>query len=231
MGSVDYGILARDILKDVGGEENLAGYTHCATRLRLVLKDREKANKAAVEKLPGVITVVEAGGQFQVVIGNNVPLVYAELGKITKVGGDHDGGEAPQGNIINRFIAMISSIFLPMLWTLAGAGLMKAFLSLLVTFHLIDNTGTTYAILNAAADGLFYFLPLFLAVTASKRFKTNQFTSMALAAALVYPTIVALNTAGTPVTFLGIPVVMMSYTSSVIPIIVTVWLQGYLGIR
>ncbi|SDB81340.1 PTS system beta-glucoside-specific IIA component, Glc family /PTS system beta-glucoside-specific IIB component, Glc family /PTS system beta-glucoside-specific IIC component, Glc family [Raineyella antarctica] len=229
MGTVNYATLARDILDKVGGESNVASATHCATRLRLKLKDESKADKAAVEKLPGVITVMRAGGQFQVVIGNNVPKVYAELGLISKLTGDaapEDTG--PKGNILNQFISLISAIFLPVLWTLAGAGLFKAFLALATNFSWLNAEGTTYTILNAAADGLFYFLPLFLAVTASKRFKTNMFTSMAIAAALVYPAIVALGAATGPVTFFGMPVVMMSYTSSVIPIIVAVWLQSYL---
>ncbi|MFV0407896.1 MAG: beta-glucoside-specific PTS transporter subunit IIABC [Propioniciclava sp.] len=227
MGSVDYAVLARDVLNNVGGEENISSYTHCATRLRLQLKDNAKADKATVEKLPGVIAVMEAGGQFQVVIGNNVPLVFAELNKITSI--DHDAVEAPKGSLFNQFIALISSIFAPMLWTLAGAGLFKAFLSLFVNFGWLDPASTTHTILNAASDALFYFLPLFLAITAAKRFKTNQFTSLAIGAALVYPATAALAApdAG-PVTFLGIPVVMMSYASSVIPIVVAVWLQGYL---
>jgi beta-glucoside PTS system EIICBA component len=226
MGSVNYGTLARDILETVGGESNVASATHCATRLRLALKDDNKANKAATEKLPGVITVMKAGGQYQVVIGNNVGLVFEELGKFTKL--VEGGGSAPiEGNILNKFIALISSLFTPILWPLAGAGLLKAFLSLLVNFNLIDTKGTTYTILAASADALFYFLPIFLAVTAAKRFKTNQFTSMALAGALVYPSIVALVGAKDPTTFLGLPVVMMSYASSVIPILIAVWLQGY----
>lgn len=229
MPSVDYRSLATDVLKHVGGEENVASATHCATRLRLKLKDQSKADKAAIERVPGVITVMEAGGQFQVVIGNNVPLVYAELGKISKLVNE-DGGEdvKEEGNLLNRFISMISSIFLPSLWPLAGAGLFKAFLAAAAQFGWLDAKGTTYAIWNAAADGLFTFLPIFLAVNAAKRFKTNMFTSMAIAAALCYPTLSALNAAGTPVDFFGIPVSMMAYTSSVIPIIVAVWLQSYL---
>ena len=229
MGTVNYATLARDILDKVGGEGNVASATHCATRLRLKLKDESKADKDAVSRLPGVITVMQAGGQYQVVIGNNVPKVYEELGRISKLTGDTaPEDEGPKGNLLNQFIALISSIFLPVLWPLAGAGLFKAFLALATTFSWLDTAGTTYAILNAAADGLFYFLPLFLAVTAAKRFKTNMFTSMAVAAALVYPAIVALASSTEPVTFFGMPVVMMSYTSSVIPIIVAVWLQSYL---
>ena len=229
MPSVDYRSLAGDILQQVGGEDNVLSAAHCATRLRLKLRDESKANKAAIENLPGVITVMQAGGQYQVVIGNNVPLVYEELGRITKLGdAAHTGEAGPKGNLFNQFIELISSIFQPMLWPLAGAGLLKAFLSLFTQLGWLDATTQTYTILAAAADGLFYFLPIFLAVTAAKRFRTNQFTSMALAAALVYPTIIALQAAGEPVSFLGIPVVLMNYTSSVIPIIVAVWLQGYL---
>jgi PTS system beta-glucosides-specific IIC component len=230
MPSVDYRSLAVDVLDKVGGETNVASLTHCATRLRFKLKDVNKADKAAVERLAGVITVMEAGGQFQVVIGNNVSIAYAEIGQISKLTGDNadSGGGEEKGSLLNRFIALISSIFTPILWPLAGAGLLKAFLAMASTFGWLDATGTTYAILNAAGDGLFTFLPIFLAVNAAKRFKTNQFTSMAIAAALCYPAIVALTSATTPVTFFGIPVAMVTYTSSVIPIIVAVWLQSYL---
>ena len=228
MAAVDYRSLAEGIVQEVGGEENIASATHCATRLRLKLRDENKADQAAVEKLPGVITVMRAGGQFQVVVGNNVPTVYAELGKITELTGDETAGDAPRGNLLNRFIDLVSSIISPLIWPLAAAGLLKAFLSMATQFGWLDPEAQTYVILAAAADALFYFLPLFLAVTAARRFKANQFTAMAIAGALVYPSIVALATAGAPVSFAGVPVVMMTYTSSVIPIIVAVWLQGYL---
>ncbi|MFI7579071.1 beta-glucoside-specific PTS transporter subunit IIABC [Kocuria kalidii] len=231
MAAVDYRSLAEGILHEVGGENNIASATHCATRLRLKLRDESKADKTAVERLPGVITVMQAGGQYQVVIGDNVPHVYAELGKITELTGDEataGGDVASSGNVFNRLIDLISSIFSPILWPLAGAGLLKAFLSMAVQFGWLDAESQTHVILAAAADSIFYFLPLFLAITAARRFKTNQFTSMAIAGALVYPAIVALGAAGEPVSFAGLPVVMMNYTSSVIPIIVAVWLQGYL---
>lgn len=230
MATVDYRSLAGDIVAGVGGERNISSATHCATRLRLKLRDEAMADTAAVEKLPGVITVMKAGGQYQVVIGDNVPTVYAELGRITNVtgAGNSGAGEAPQGNLFNRFIDLISSIFSPVIWPLAAAGLLKAFLSLATQLGWLAPESQTNVILAATADALFYFLPVFLAVTAAKRFSANQFTSMAIAAALVYPSIVALAAAGEPVSFAGIPVVMMNYTSSVLPIIVAVWLQGYL---
>ncbi len=228
MAAVDYRSLAGQILEKVGGEANVASVAHCATRLRFKLKDADKADKAAVEKLTGVITVVEAGGQFQVVIGNDVPVVYAEIGQISKLVGDTAGStdEGPKGNLLNQFIDLISKIMSPILWPLAGAGLLKAFLALATQLNWLDPAGQTYAIWNAAGDAIIYFLPIFLGYTAAKRFGANQVTAMALAAALVYPAIVALNN-GEPVYFLGIPVVMVSYTSSVIPIIVAVWLQSY----
>lgn len=232
MGSVDYRALAPQILDKIGGEANISALAHCATRLRLNLKDESKADKTAVESLPGVIAVVRAGGQFQVVIGNEVPILFEELTRISNVGGSHTSiavdEKGPKGNVFNRFIELISAIFQPIVWPLAGAGLLKALLAMSTTFGWLNGETTTYTILNAAADALFYFLPMFLAITAAKRFKTNQFTSMALAGALVYPSIVALTESVDPVTFLGIPVVVMSYVSSVIPIIIGVWLQGYL---
>jgi PTS system beta-glucosides-specific IIC component len=229
MASVDYRTLAGDILEKVGGETNVASLAHCATRLRFKLKDRDKADKAAVEKLPGVITVMEAGGQFQVVIGNDVPVVFAEIGQISKLTGDTVApDEGPKGNLFNQFIDLISKIFSPILWTLAGLGLLKAFLALFTTLGWLAADSQTYTILNAAADGMFQILPVFLGLTAARRFGANQFTAMAVAAALVYPSIIALNSAGEPVSFFGIPVVMVSYVSSVIPIIVAVWLQSLL---
>src|SRR5690349_19948028 len=173
MGSVDYRSLAGDIVEQVGGVDNIASATHCATRLRLRLKDEDKADKTAVEKLTGVITVMRAGGQFQVVIGNDVPQVYSELNKITGASGGNadDAPAASSGNVLNRFIDLVSSLIQPLLWPIAGAGLFKAFLSLFTQLGWLDRTSQGYTVLAAAADALFYFLPILLAVTASKRFR------------------------------------------------------------
>lgn len=227
---MDYSKTAAAVLKGVGGEENVQSLVHCATRLRFVIKDDAKIDKAAVKASPGVIATAEAGGQYQVVIGNEVPEVFAEIGKISKLGGASTGAAAstdgPKGNLLNRFIAMISAIFTPLLWALAGTGLLKAFLAAVVTFGWLDNSTSTYVILNALSDAFINFLPLALAITAAKYFNAAQFTSLAIAGALVYPSITALN--GAPdLTFFGIPVTMISYVSSVIPIIVVVWLQSH----
>ncbi|NLI85216.1 MAG: PTS transporter subunit EIIC [Propionibacterium sp.] len=231
MAKPDYQLVADQVLAGVGGTENVASASHCITRLRLKLKDVSKADKAKIESINGVLSVVEAGGQYQVVIGDEVPVVYDYFTKAAGISGSGEvppDDDAPKGNLLDRFIELISSIFLPILWPLAGIALLKAFLSMAAQFGWIDTAASTYAILNATADSVFYFLPMFLAITAAKRFKANQFTSLAIAGALVYPTIVALTASADPVTFFGIPVVMMYYTSSVIPIIFAVWIQGHL---
>ncbi|MBS3178886.1 MULTISPECIES: beta-glucoside-specific PTS transporter subunit IIABC [unclassified Pseudoclavibacter] len=228
---MDHSRVAADVLKGVGGEENVKSVVHCMTRLRFTIKDDAKINKAAVKVIPGVITTAEAGGQYQVVIGNEVPEVYAELGKISNLVAGTQPSTADEnedkGNLLNRFIALIAAIFTPILWALAGTGLLKAFLAAAATFGWIATDTSTYAILNALSDAFINFLPLALAISAAKYFKTEQFTSLAIAGALVYPSIVAM--AGTEgITFFGIPVIMVSYVSSVIPIIVAVWLQSYM---
>ncbi len=223
----DHKTTAAGVLAGVGGEENIQSLVHCATRLRFVLRDESKADVAAIRATPGVITTAQAGGQYQVVVGNDVPEVFAIIQSQTGLGATNDEAESgPKGNLFNRFITMISSIFTPILWALAGTGLLKAFLAAAVTFGWIDSSTTTYTILNALSDALINFLPLALAITAARYFKASEFTSFAIAGALVYPSIVALNGVA-DITFFGIPVTMVSYVSSVIPIIVIVWLQSH----
>ncbi|MEK5271559.1 PTS beta-glucoside transporter subunit IIBCA [Aeribacillus sp. FSL K6-8394] len=224
--------LAKEILELVGGEENVVSLVHCATRLRFVLKDNAKANKEKLENTPGVITVKESGGQFQVVIGNTVPEVYAEIGKISNLTSDAqkvtNTGER-KGNIFSRLVDVISSIFAPLLGVMAGAGILKGLLAIVTKVGWLVPTESTYIILDAIADSLFYFLPLLLAVTSARKFGSNPFVAMTAAGALIYPTIVTMRT--TPpeggIEFFGIPFTLMSYSSTVIPIIVAVWLMSY----
>jgi len=229
--------LADDVLRGVGGENNVESVTHCATRLRFQLKDREKADKAAVENTKGVITVVESAGQFQVVVGNSVAQVYESLV------GRHNvavGGSA-KGGFLSKAIDLITSIFTPFLWVLAGSGLMKALLATVVRFSPEFATTTTYAIWFAAADAIFQFLPILLAITAAKKFKANVYTAVAIAGAMIYSATIAVVPtdagsvtlqsfagAGGEVTFFGIPVVMISYLSAVIPTIIAVYAQAQL---
>ena len=180
-----YDQLAKEIIQQVGGESNVKSLVHCATRLRFVLKDKSKANKANMERLDGVITVKESGGQFQVVIGNNVPEVYQAIGKQTNLidRPTDDSSDGEKGNIFGRAIDIISSIFTPLLGVMAGAGILKGLLAIATNVGWLATDETTYIILNATADSLFYFLPILLAVTSARKFGANQFVAMTVAGA------------------------------------------------
>lgn len=227
----NYRKMAEEIIERVGGEENVASVTHCMTRLRFKLKDESKVNMEELKKASGVIQVMIAGGQHQVVIGTDVGDVYDEIGKITKIKLDgevaDDGGKAKKSPL-NIAIDTISGIFLPFMGAFMAAGLLKGLLVLLTTVGVLSDASTTYTILYAAADGVFYFLPIFLAYTAAKKFGADPFVAMAIGMSLVYPNIVNLFNAGEAVTFLGIPVTLINYTSSVVPIIVAVYAQSKL---
>ncbi|MHA6529472.1 beta-glucoside-specific PTS transporter subunit IIABC [Paenibacillus sp. BAC0078] len=223
--------LSKQIITLVGGESNVNSVFHCATRLRFKLKDSGKADKAALEKTPGVITVVESSGQFQVVIGNNVGQVYDQIMKETSLqDADRNGkdDESESTGVLGKAVDIISSIFSPILGALAGAGVLKGLLALILSLKWISNTSGTYLILNAASDSVFYFLPVFLAITAARKFKANQFVSVAIAGALIYPAVIAAVGAPDKLGFLGIPIVLINYSSSVIPIILAVWVQSYI---
>lgn len=228
---MDYSVLGNNILKNIGGEENVRDLFHCATRLRFTLKDQKKANKVAIEDMDGVITVVESGGQFQVVIGNDVGYVYDAIVASTSLGNTNTKDTSTEKNkdssLFNKFVDMISGVFSPILGLLAGSGVLKGLLALSVNMGADAKSGT-YIILNAAADSMFYFLPIILAVSAARKFKANQYIAMALAGALVYPTIVAAYGDGTKLNFLGIPVVLAQYSSTVIPAILAVWVLSKL---
>lgn len=247
-----YEQLAKDIIANVGGKENVSNVVHCITRLRFKLKDEGKANTEVLKNMDDVVTVMKSGGQYQVVIGNHVPDVYKAVVTVGGFQGQEqvEEDEGPKGSLFSRFIDMISSIFTPVLGVLAASGMIKGFNALFVALGWLENTSGTYQILNAAGDALFYFLPIFLGYTAIKKFGGTPFIGMAIGAALVYPTLSTLTTgdplytvfAGTMfespiyVTFLGIPVILMSYSSSVIPIILSTffaakvekWLRSFI---
>lgn len=223
----DYTSLASGIVENVGGKENISSLTHCITRLRFTLKDKSKVNKAVLEQLNGVIQVLDVGGQIQVVVGTKVGQIYDAVLSVTGlVGGGEvaaDEGGNGDNNVVGKFISLVSGLFTPLMTAFTGAGMLKVVLILLTNFNLLDTASGTYQILYAGADAIFYFLPLALGISAAKKFGCNQFVAMAVTAALVYPDMVSLKSAGASITFLGIPVVLMSYASSVIPAIAAVW--------
>lgn len=233
-----YTELAEDILKHVGGKENVNSLKHCVTRLRFDLKDESKADEDYLKNRDGVVTVVKAGGQYQVVIGNHVPDVYAE---VLQVGGlpaggslDIDEGDAPKGNLFDRFVSLVSSIFQPFLGPLAAAGIIKGIVAIMAACGLSAATSPMYVIFNAAGDGFFQFLPILIALTSARRFKVNEFTAIAIAGALVYPDIAtlvtALQKAGQGHVLGVIPFALPAggYLSTVMPSILAVWVASYI---
>ena len=232
-----YEKLANDIIKNVGGKENVNSLAHCITRLRFKLKDKSKANTEVLKNMDGIVTVIESGGQYQVVIGNHVADVYDEVVAIGNFGTDSEESTDEKVSLFNKFIDTISGVFTPILGVLCATGMIKGFNALFLTMKLYTNTSGTYQILNALGDSLFFFFPIFLGYTAAKKFKASPFIGMAIGATLVYPALTTLTT-GTPlytlfagtvlaspvyVTFIGIPVILMSYSSSVIPIILATY--------
>jgi len=235
-----YEQLAKDIIQNVGGRDNVSSLAHCVTRLRFKLKDESKAHTDVLKNMDGVVTVIQSGGQYQVVIGNHVSEVYADVNTVAGFSGDSSAASDDSGqkvSLFNRFIDMISGVFAPTLGVLAATGMIKGLTALFLSIGWLVKESGTYIILNAIGDCLFYFFPIFLGYTAAKKFNANIFIGMAIGAALVYPTLSTVS-AGTPlytlfggtpfespvhITFLGIPVILMTYSSSVIPIIVSAY--------
>jgi len=226
---MQYQELADEIVAGVGGKDNIISVMHCATRLRFKLKESQKAHTAELKNNPGVIMVVESGGQYQVVIGNQVAEVYRAL--TARYALDHadnveDG--APQ-NLFARFIDLVSGIFTPFIGVMIATGIIKGLLALALVLGVMDASSGSYKVLFVASDGLFYFLPILQGYSAGKKFGGNPFVSMAIAAALVHPLILEAmqqQQAGEPLNFVGIPLEILNYSSSVIPIIFAAWVSS-----
>ena len=230
---MDYKALAKTILDDIGGEENVISFTHCATRLRFNLKDENKIRKEHLSETKGIMGVVNKGGQFQVVIGSDVPNVYRELNNLGNFGAsDTEKNKKDNRNVFVRILDTIAGIFTPIIPAITGAGILKAFMALLVAFGWINNTSQTYSILSVFSDAAFYFLPFLIAYSAARKLNCNPVMAMSIAGILLHPNFSAmLNTVkntGEPLKFIGIPVTPATYSSSVIPIILAIWLMSYI---
>ncbi|MFQ9247035.1 MAG: beta-glucoside-specific PTS transporter subunit IIABC [Clostridium paraputrificum] len=225
--------LAQKILELSGGEKNITYVTHCATRLRLVVKSEAEVNLKAIDSLEGVLKAQHSGGQLQVVIGAKVNKIYDEFTKLGRFTNNNES-DMPKvkKNPVNAFIETISGIFTPILPALVGCGMMKCLSSLMTSTGMVDPSTGFITVFNMIADCVFYFMPFFLAVSAARKFKTNEYLAIALAGCLLHPTI--LNAAGKiaetgidKIDFLGLPILLVKYTSTVIPIILSVWLLSY----
>ena len=229
---MNYQELGDKILTLVGGKENVSGLTHCATRLRFNLKDEGKAQTDALKKTPGVLGVVVSGGQYQIIIGNDVNHVYKPIAEKCSLSQNSDAKkeEGEKKSIGARLIDTITGIFTPVLPAITAAGMLKAVLSLLVAFSLVDTEASTYQVINFMADAAFYFLPLLLANSAAKKFGCNPYLAMMLGGILLHPNFINMVTAsqesGEAIKLFFIPIYNASYSSSVIPIILMVWFMS-----
>lgn len=230
---MDFNKMAKEILENIGGKENVKDVTHCYTRLRFSLLDFSKVNKERLSEVEGVLTVVESMEQLQVVIGNKVDRVYKELEPLLGKLATQSHQEQPEKFSLSKILTTIAQIFTPTIYALAGSGMIKGILAVVSMYYMnqynIDiKQNDTYVILNAASDAVFYFFPIILGYTSAKVFKAHEIISMLLGATLCYPGIVALMAEERAVTLLGINLTKASYTSSVIPIIIAVWMLSYL---
>lgn len=229
---MDYKALAETILNNIGGKENILSFTHCATRLRFNLKDDSKVNKKNLDNTQGVMGVVNKGGQFQVIIGSDVPNVYRELNMLGNFeGAEIEKNEHDNRSALSKVLDTIAGIFTPIIPAITGAGILKAFMALLMAFGWIDKASQTYSILAVFSDAAFYFLPFLIAYSAARKFKCNVVMAMSIAGIMLHPNFVLMinnvKETGIPLKFISIPVTPVTYSSSVIPIILAIWLMSY----
>ncbi|MCO6542534.1 MAG: PTS glucose transporter subunit IIA [Lactobacillus sp.] len=220
------------IIRYVGGEKNITNLYHCATRLRFNLIDKSKFNISALEKMPEVLAAVDSGDEAQIVIGGKVGSYYQEIMKTYKIGDDNNNGikensQNKDTNLFKRLINVLVNIMSPIIVVLIAGGMFKVVLAILVLFGL-NKQSMNYQILNFMADSAFYFLPFMLANSAAKKFNTNPYLAMMMAGVLLHPNFITLVTSGKPISLFGVPIRLVSYGSSVIPIILIVWFMSYI---
>lgn len=229
--SKKYEALAKELVKDLGGKENINQVYHCQTRLRFTLANEKIVDGDVVGNIEGVVKVVRNAGVYQVVIGVHVADVFEEVEKLVDIK-DSAAPKAEKGNLFETIVNFVAGVFQPVIPALSGAGMVKALLALLVVFNVISNDSQTYYLLNLFADGVFYFLPIILAFTTAQKVKCNPILAVSVAAMMLHPNWTALVTAGDPVNFFGvIPFTLTKYASSVIPIILVVSVQPFVEKR
>jgi beta-glucoside PTS system EIICBA component len=225
--------LAKQILEIVG-ERNITYITHCATRLRINVQDEASVNLKALDRLEGVLKAQFSNGQLQIIIGAKVKAVFDAISEMIDLEQNNiEVKELTQKkNPISKVVETIAGVFGPVIPVLIGCGMVKSIFSILVAMDLIKTTSGAYQVFNLISDLIFYFFPFFLAVSAAKKFKTNEYLAVALAGAYMYPTIMngAINAAETGISslsFFGLPVLLVNYKSTIIPIILSVWVMSY----
>ncbi|WP_025684087.1 beta-glucoside-specific PTS transporter subunit IIABC [Paenibacillus maysiensis] len=231
---MNYKDIAQAIFNKVGGNDNINSIIHCSTRLRMTLRKPELAQTDEIKALDGVMGAVNSGGQYQVIIGNDVGYVYNELAKLL----DPDKSSSDEAEkvkadrslkgLFNTFASMIAGIFQPIIPAIAASGMLKALLLLCTVTGIMSKESQTYMVLSVIADAAFYFLPMLLAFSSAQKFKTNPFVSVLLGGVLLHPNLISLLGGEKAVTFAGLPVASVQYATSVIPIILTIWFMSYI---
>lgn len=232
---MDYESVAKKILQRVGGAENVTGLVHCMTRLRFNLKDESIVDDEAVKKTKGIMGVMKKGGQYQIIIGNDVGYVYEELNKLGKFSNQvpkKKENSTEKKNILTMLMDTISGIMTPVIPAIIGAAMIKVLLTLLPMIGVLNTSGDTYQLLTVIGDGAFFFMPVLIAVSASKKFGTNVYYAASIALIMLHPNFISMMTtahdANETIRFLGlIPVTYATYSYSVIPIILAVWSLKY----
>ncbi len=228
---MDYTQVGLQILVLVGGKDNISKLTHCATRLRFEFNDPSKVDSNALKALGGVISVVDHGGQFQVVIGNDVQQAYRaiikEIGHTTGSSAANAQENKKKIGIFSHIISVISTTFTPVIPAIIGAGMIKALLAVLKLSGAISGDSQTYFLLDTIADAAFFFMPVLLAYGAAIKFECSPILAMTIATTLLHPNLGRMMAEGAPVSFMGIPFKLADYAGSVLPIILTVWLMSY----
>lgn len=216
---------AQIIVKSVGGEKNIKGLVHCATRLRFSLADDRKVDKKTIEALPDVLSVVNSGGQFQVVIGSKVPDYFAAIQSIASINGQttnqHKGGFS-----FNRVFEIISGAFSPLIPAMAGSGMIKAILTILVQVGWLSDASSSYAVMSAASNAIFYFLPVFLGITLTSKIGGNMYVGGVIGAALLEPNFTGLI-GQKNLSFLGISMEAVDYATTIFPIFVAIFIYYF----
>lgn len=223
--------LAKEILKNVGGESNISSLVHCVTRLRFKLVDNNKSNKSIIKDIDGVLSVIESGGQFQVVIGNTVGDIYKEIMKLTNLADENRETNKEikdKSSIGHKALDLISGIFAPVLSILASVSILKGVLAIFVYLNYISTSSGTYQILHAIEDSALYFMPILIAFTAAKKFGASEFISITLGSILVYPGIINLFNKNIVIDFFGVPVNGIDYSFTFIPIVISVYILSKL---
>lgn len=225
---MNYSESAKKILHEVGETDNIQSVTHCMTRLRFVLKDESVVKDDLVKNIPGVMGVMRKGGQYQIIMGNDVADYYKELNKLGNFGTATPTASTEKRKPFDAFIDVISGCMSPLIPALIGGGMIKVILILLPLLGLLSDTSQTFQVLSFIGDTPFYFIPIMLAYTAAQKFGVTPTLAVTIAGVMLHPNFTAMVAAGNPLAVFGLPITLANYSSSVIPVLLMVWIMKYI---